>query len=304
MYFLTPHNFTSKSCLNMVWSLLVNWTSILEQGTQFIFLEKTKTQVTGLGNRGSLKVLNDTKLILDDYGKSVTGQELFFVVSYSKPALKLALITFLVSGFFFWALSCHCLLWCYWHVHLWACVLFWHVLILACAHFGMCSFWHVLFSAFAGIGKCTFCHLLFSVCVLFGMCLFWHVLFLVCALFGMCPYWHELFFGMCPYWHVLFLACSLFSMWCYWHLHFWACALFVCALIAMCSLFGMYSYWYVLFLAHAHFGMCSLWCVLFFFKCSFWHWLLSCQLACVPADKLTSVYLPLLYLNGAYRSQK
>ena len=64
---------------------------------------------TGLGNKGPLKVLNGTKLILDDHGnnldsfrislesfrsfrdplllKPVTGQELFFVVSYSKPAL-------------------------------------------------------------------------------------------------------------------------------------------------------------------------------------------------------------------------
>ena len=60
-------------------------------------------------NKGHLKVLNGTKLILDDHGnnlgsfrislesfrsfrgplllKPVTGQELFFVVSYSKPAL-------------------------------------------------------------------------------------------------------------------------------------------------------------------------------------------------------------------------
>ena len=65
--------------------------------------------VTGLGNKGPIKVLNGTKLILDDHGnkldsfrlsleafrsfrgplllKPVTGQELFFAVSYSKPAL-------------------------------------------------------------------------------------------------------------------------------------------------------------------------------------------------------------------------
>ena len=65
--------------------------------------------VTGLGNKGPLKVLNGTKLILNDHGnnldsfrislesfrsfrgplllKPVTGQELFFAVSYSKQAL-------------------------------------------------------------------------------------------------------------------------------------------------------------------------------------------------------------------------
>ena len=68
--------------------------------------------VTGLGNKGPLKVLNGTKLMLDDHGnnldsfrislesfrsfrsfrgplfhKPVTGQELFFAISYSKPAL-------------------------------------------------------------------------------------------------------------------------------------------------------------------------------------------------------------------------
>ena len=69
--------------------------------------------VIGLGNKGPLKVLNDTKQILDDHGntldsfrvswesfrsfrgplllKSVTGQELFFAVSYSKPALVIRL---------------------------------------------------------------------------------------------------------------------------------------------------------------------------------------------------------------------
>ena len=71
--------------------------------------KNTSWPVTGLGNKGPLKVLNDTKLILDDHGnkldsfrislesfrsfrgplllKPVTGQELFFAVSYSKPAL-------------------------------------------------------------------------------------------------------------------------------------------------------------------------------------------------------------------------
>ena len=65
--------------------------------------------VTALGNKGPLKVLNGTKLILDDYEnnldsfrislesfrsfigpllhKPVIGQELFFAVSYNKPAL-------------------------------------------------------------------------------------------------------------------------------------------------------------------------------------------------------------------------
>ena len=65
--------------------------------------------VTGLENKGPLKVLNGTKLNLDDYGnnldsfrisleffrsfrvplllKPVTGHELFFAISYSKPAL-------------------------------------------------------------------------------------------------------------------------------------------------------------------------------------------------------------------------
>ena len=65
--------------------------------------------VTGLWNKGPLKVLNGNKLILDDNGinlesfrikleslrsfrgtlllKPVTGQELFFAVSHSKPAL-------------------------------------------------------------------------------------------------------------------------------------------------------------------------------------------------------------------------
>ena len=65
--------------------------------------------VTGLGNKGPLKVLNCIKLMLDNHGnnldsfrislesfksfrvplihKPVTGKELFFAVSYSKPAL-------------------------------------------------------------------------------------------------------------------------------------------------------------------------------------------------------------------------
>ena len=69
--------------------------------------------VTGLGNKGPLKVLNVNKLFQDDHEnnlesvrissesfiffrgplvlhKSVTGQELFFAVSYSKPALVLS----------------------------------------------------------------------------------------------------------------------------------------------------------------------------------------------------------------------
>ena len=77
-----------------------------------LIYEATKNSslpVTGLGNKGPLKVLNGTKLILDDHGnnldsfrislesfrsfrgplllKPVTGQKLFFAVSYSKPAL-------------------------------------------------------------------------------------------------------------------------------------------------------------------------------------------------------------------------
>ena len=65
--------------------------------------------VSGLWNRGPLKILNGIKLILDDWGnhldsytislesfrsfrsplfcKPLTGQELFLAVSYSKPAL-------------------------------------------------------------------------------------------------------------------------------------------------------------------------------------------------------------------------
>ena len=65
--------------------------------------------VTGLGNKGPLKILNGTKLILHDHGnnldsfrinlesfryfrgtllhKPVTGQELFYAPSYNKPAL-------------------------------------------------------------------------------------------------------------------------------------------------------------------------------------------------------------------------
>ena len=63
-----------------------------------------------MGNKGPLKGLNGTKLILDDDGnnldlfeislesfgsfrgpllqKLVTGQELFFAISYNKPALR------------------------------------------------------------------------------------------------------------------------------------------------------------------------------------------------------------------------
>ena len=66
--------------------------------------------VSGLENKGPLKVLDGIKLILDDHGnnfdsftlsldsfrsfrgslhlKPVTGQELFFAASYSKLALK------------------------------------------------------------------------------------------------------------------------------------------------------------------------------------------------------------------------
>ena len=69
--------------------------------------------VTGLGNKGLLNVLNGTKLVLDDHGnnldsfrinlesfrsfrghllpKPATCQQMFFAVSYSKPALVKAL---------------------------------------------------------------------------------------------------------------------------------------------------------------------------------------------------------------------
>jgi hypothetical protein len=75
-----------------------------------------------LGNKGPLKVLNGTKLILDDYGNNldsfrislesfrsfggplspepVTGQELFFAVTYSKPALEYK-FTISFPGFWF-----------------------------------------------------------------------------------------------------------------------------------------------------------------------------------------------------------
>ena len=75
--------------------------------------------VTGLENEGPLKFLNGTKLILGDHGnnldsfisslesfrsfrvpllfKPVTGQELFFAICYSKPALAL---DFIVSKIF------------------------------------------------------------------------------------------------------------------------------------------------------------------------------------------------------------
>ena len=70
--------------------------------------------VTSFGNKGPLKVLNGIKLILDDHGnnldsfrissesfrsfrgpllhKPVNVQELFFAVSYSKPALVQGLL--------------------------------------------------------------------------------------------------------------------------------------------------------------------------------------------------------------------
>jgi hypothetical protein len=73
--------------------------------------KKSSWPVTGLWNRGPLKILNGIKLILDDQGnhldsytislesfrsfrgplfcKPVTGQKLFFAVSYSKPTLEI-----------------------------------------------------------------------------------------------------------------------------------------------------------------------------------------------------------------------
>ena len=63
--------------------------------------KKVSDQLLVWVNKGPLKVLNGTKLILDDHGnnldlfrislesfrllKPVTGQELFFAVFYSKP---------------------------------------------------------------------------------------------------------------------------------------------------------------------------------------------------------------------------
>ena len=74
-----------------------------------VYCKKRPKIVPGLGNKGPLKVLNGTKLILDDHGnnldsfkislesfrsfrgplfsKPVNGHELFFAVSCSKPAL-------------------------------------------------------------------------------------------------------------------------------------------------------------------------------------------------------------------------
>ena len=71
--------------------------------------------VTGFGNKGPLKVLNGTKLIVDNHGnnldsfrislesfryfrcplfhKPITGQELFLAISYSKPALVTTIST-------------------------------------------------------------------------------------------------------------------------------------------------------------------------------------------------------------------
>ena len=45
--------------------------------------KKSPNQETGLGNRGHLKVMNDTKLVLN-----VSSLRLFFAVSYSEPALS------------------------------------------------------------------------------------------------------------------------------------------------------------------------------------------------------------------------
>jgi len=86
------------------WNNQKSYFTILDKNTQ-----KRILWVTGLWNRGPLKILNGIKLILDDQGnhldsytislesfrpfrgpifrKPVTGQELFFAVSYSKPAL-------------------------------------------------------------------------------------------------------------------------------------------------------------------------------------------------------------------------
>ena len=72
-----------------------------------------------MGNKGPLNVLNGTNLILDDHGnnldsfrislesfrsfrgpllhKPATGQELFFVVSYSKQALNKNHVTYFVT---------------------------------------------------------------------------------------------------------------------------------------------------------------------------------------------------------------
>ena len=91
--------------------------------------------VTGLGNKGPLKVLNGTKLILDDHGnnldsfrislesfrsfrgpllcKLATGQELFFAVSYSKPALapNITKLETYIALFLFLVFRTVCSLW-------------------------------------------------------------------------------------------------------------------------------------------------------------------------------------------------
>ena len=81
---------------------------IVVKNNSFLTVDSIRL-VTVLGNKGLLKFLNGTKVILDDHGnildssrislesfrsfrdplllKPVTGQELFFAVSYSKPAL-------------------------------------------------------------------------------------------------------------------------------------------------------------------------------------------------------------------------
>ena len=74
--------------------------------------KKSSWPVTGLQNRGPLKDLNDSKLIVQGqcpwssrinfipfrifrgplFHKPVTGQGIFFAVSYSKPALEVCLL--------------------------------------------------------------------------------------------------------------------------------------------------------------------------------------------------------------------
>ena len=55
--------------------------------------QKSPCQETGLGNRGRLKDLNDTKLVLDEHTCSISRASnltgTFLVISYSKAALVL-----------------------------------------------------------------------------------------------------------------------------------------------------------------------------------------------------------------------
>ena len=86
--------------------LLLNQLSATRAGLLQETAKNSSWPVTGLGSRGPLKdlkqILNESKLFLGSsrislvpfrtlrgplFPKPVTGQELFFAVSYSKPAL-------------------------------------------------------------------------------------------------------------------------------------------------------------------------------------------------------------------------